>query len=317
FRSPTPEWAETVELAGSSIEVTEREYTGERRANADILISPEQQLLAPTGGVVRRSHCAPDAVFESGSAAFTLDNFPLIGLYSDPPMWRDLAREARGDDVTALQAELARLGFFTAEPNGVFGASTGLALRELWREIGPTNSTQQTLPLSQLLWMNSPSAIITECHAHVGDTVTPGTPLLTLGGSLQGLQVDTLGLEDPSALVVTAPGLQDVATPLPADGLVTDRAFLDAFTELHMFQQARTDGLDTVSVTTRLATPLQLTAVPPSSLYDLAGREGCVIADGSPTPVTVRGSELGQSLIASAGPIRSVVIAPVDPPPCR
>ncbi|MCL2595243.1 MAG: peptidoglycan-binding protein [Promicromonosporaceae bacterium] len=311
---PTPDWAETVELAGSTIEVTEREYTGEQRITARLELSEEQSLTAPTGGVVRQIACEPGQTISSGDFLFMLDNRPIIALYTNPPMWRDLAVGMRGDDVTALQEELVRLGF-TAPIDGQFRASTGLAVRALWREVGPANSTQQTLPLSQITWLENPEAVVTECLLAIGDRVSAGQPALVLGGNLNAINVPTTGLSAED-LVITAVGL-DLTTPLPADGRITDRAFLDAYMGLHAFQMARQEGVLEQSLTTRLATPLGLMAVPPAALYDLSGPNGCVIADGSPLAVTVMASELGQSLIAVPSPIRTVVISPENPAPCR
>ena len=311
---PTPDWAEAVTLAGSTIEVSEREYVGDRRAPAQMLLSPEATLVSPTFGVVRATTCSPGQTLRSGEAVFMADDNLVIALHTEVPLFRDLTQGMRGDDVASLQSELIRLELMTGEADGRFDARTSLAVRDLWRAAdGPTNL--RFIPFDRLIWLDAPSVTQTACQLTVGQRVSPGDPVLVAGGSLDGLNVSMAGLSAED-LVVTAIGM-DETTPLPADGAITDRAFLDAFEGLFQFQQARNEGMTEVTLGVRLATPLTLTAVPPGVIYDQEGPQGCVIADGSPMAITVVTSELGQSLISAPAPIHSVTIQPVDPQPCR
>lgn len=310
---PTPEWAEVVSLVGAAIEVTEREHAGERRAVSVIELGPEQTLTSPTTGVVRMSSCEPGAPLISGQGVFTVDDRLVLALHTSSPLWRDLAEGMRGDDVTALQEELNRLGH-QVRVDGVFRASTGVAVRNLWRAAGGPRS-QRTLPVTQVMWLAGPQVTLTECNLAMGERVEAGQDAVVAGGALESLTVQTVGLP-ADELLVTMVGLEQV-TLLPEDGRITDREFLDAVTGSHAFEQARRDGLTEMAVTLRLATPMRVMAVPPSALFDLSGSLGCIVADGEPTPIEVVASELGQSLVVTSAPVRTVVVQPEDPAPCR
>ena len=308
-----PQWAETTTLTGAQVEVGEREHPGQQRTSATVTLSAERTLASPTSGVVRAAHCEPGQALVSGEPVLTVDERTVLALHTSAPLWRDLAAGMRGTDVTALQEELVRLGH--AVPiDGVFRASTGLAVRELWRAAGGPQNLR-TLPVTQVLWLEAPQLTVTACQVRVGERIGAGDPVLVTGGTLESLTVRTAGLPDDD-LVVTAAGVEH-ETPLPPGGLVTDRAFLDAIATSPAFEQVRREGATEITVTTRLATPLRLTAVPPSALYDLTGSLGCILADGEPMPVEVIASELGQSLVATPAPVRTVTVRPGEPVPCR
>lgn len=54
----------------------------------------------------------------------------------DRPLYADEERALRGDDVTMLQHNLSRLGFYYGHLNGVFGSSTHHAVIELQQSLG-------------------------------------------------------------------------------------------------------------------------------------------------------------------------------------
>ncbi|MFI7481249.1 peptidoglycan-binding protein [Kocuria sp. M1R5S2] len=54
----------------------------------------------------------------------------------DRPLYLDEGRPLRGDDVTMLQHNLSRLGFYYGHLNGVFGSSTHHAVTELQESLG-------------------------------------------------------------------------------------------------------------------------------------------------------------------------------------
>ncbi|MFE7632355.1 peptidoglycan-binding protein [Kocuria sp. NPDC057446] len=54
----------------------------------------------------------------------------------DRPLYADENRPLRGDDVTMLQHNLSRLGFYYGHLNGVFGSSTHHAVTELQQSLG-------------------------------------------------------------------------------------------------------------------------------------------------------------------------------------
>ncbi|HUR72916.1 MAG TPA: peptidoglycan-binding protein, partial [Sporichthya sp.] len=56
----------------------------------------------------------------------------------DRPLSHQVSRMLRGDDVAALQRRLLDMGFNCGRVDGIFGADTAQALRELQRSLGVT-----------------------------------------------------------------------------------------------------------------------------------------------------------------------------------
>ncbi len=90
--------------------------------------------LAGPGGVV--TSAAPDgATLERGSVIATVDNEPVVALFGDTPMWRNLSEGSEGIDVLQLEANLAALGYDpdqTVDIDQTFTANTE-AMVERWQ----------------------------------------------------------------------------------------------------------------------------------------------------------------------------------------
>ncbi|QAY71492.1 peptidoglycan-binding domain-containing protein [Xylanimonas protaetiae] len=316
--TPAPAWADPEGAVLGDVAVTVQEHTGQQAVSGIPEVSPEVTMGWPAGGVLRGTACVPGGVLESGTTPFVVDGRPVLALHAATPFWRDLAQGARGDDVLALQQELNRLGAGVSE-DGRLAASTVSAVRDLWARAGG-GQRQATLPLGQVIWLPEPAMTVTGCPARVGATVNADEPALTVGGRLETL---TLAVPDGAddgqwagEWVAMIPGTE-VAAPVPADGVVIERAFLAAFGELGTFQQWATTGLGTVPVTVRLAEPRPVVAVPASALFDVVGSAGCVVADGVPTPVRIVASQFGHTHVTAEPLPARVQVAPVAPPACR
>jgi HlyD family secretion protein len=99
----------------------------------------EVEVGEPAGqarAIVTRTPLRVGAAVAEGSLLIEVSGRPVIALRGDIPMYRDLHRGMRGDDVAQLQAALDRLGFPPYEYNGYFGRGTATAVRRLYRFIG-------------------------------------------------------------------------------------------------------------------------------------------------------------------------------------
>ncbi len=81
----------------------------------------------PTTLVVTAAPEVGDEVVE-GSALLEVAGRPVMALQGDIPVYRDLRPGAEGVDVLQLEEALARLGFFTGDPDEVWDGETGAAI---------------------------------------------------------------------------------------------------------------------------------------------------------------------------------------------
>jgi hypothetical protein len=312
--TPSPGWVGAEPVEGGSVDLAPRPVEDVRAVPATAELAEEWKALAPAGGVVRRNKCEVGEPVKSGTAPFVLDGRPILLLRTSTPVYRDLWPGARGADVTALQKELKRLKIGEAPVDGYFGSSTGLALRELWGKVGGDDK-QNWMPLDQVVWMPKRSIRPAQCPLRIGQRVQGGDTLFSTGGGLVSLTVRLPeGVVEGTRLAAAS---EDVATELPAEGVLTDPEFLKAYTHRRDFRAFLEDPSEQLNVDTRLATPVEVVPVPPSAIYAVSDGAGCVLAQGQPRRVEILASELGKSLVAAAPLPTSVQVKPgEDAPPC-
>ena len=310
---PQPQWAQPPALTNHEIPVTVREYRGIQALTASISMHPEHQLTTVSTGTLRRTYCQPGSPLYSGQILHVIDDRPVMVLHTAMPLWRDLAAGMRGDDVSDLQAELNRLGH-QIPVNGIFGPATEEALRQVWDNAGGPDN-QRTLPIGQVIWLDQPQLVPSHCLLEVGQLVRVGQDAVIVGGGLESVSMAHADLPGANMLV-QLPG-SAVSVPLPADGVITDPAFLEAIASRYTAEQLGAQDVTSTAVTVQLATPLQVAAVPPSALFHLTGSDACVMSQGQSIPVEVIASELGQSLVLAPVDLDTVVILPESQPPCR
>ncbi|MDR0435705.1 MAG: peptidoglycan-binding protein [Propionibacteriaceae bacterium] len=310
--TPKPAWMNQAD-PDATVSVVTTSYADERQVATAPELSGEYDAFSPTYGVVRRADCAPGDIVASGQAPFVINNEPILLLHTDVPLWRDLEVGARGDDVASLETELVRLGYTDVSADGYFNNATGNALRALWAGLGVAN--RRSVPISSLIWLPTPEAVVSSCSAALGDQALPGQMLFRAG---VGLDAITLQLP-PAAL----PGAReavvgvDTTTPVPDSGVITDAEFLAMLVRTRSFTEYQSGATSQLNVTVRLVEPVSVVSVPASALYDLTGAEGCVLADGEPSLVQVVASQFGQTLIRADPLPKSVLVRPRDAAPCR
>lgn len=253
----------------------------------------EATLTVPDTGRVVRSVCAPGATLASGATPLTVDGRPVVALATEIPLWRDLEPGARGEDVEALQTELARLGH-PVTADGVYGPATRTAVRDVMHDAGVARPTGG-LRLASVMWLPAPEVTLESCEVAVGDDVAAG-PFAAIAGGLVALQVtDGLTGAAPGERVVTYGGVSASMSP---EGVVTDAELLAAVAAGSEYQQATSgDGAATFTLPSTLAQAQEVAVVAPAALYGLDGSQGCVLSDDGARAVTVVSSALGQSMV--------------------
>lgn len=276
-------------------------YDGLRHAQGTPRLAEPTTLTLGAAGRVRSSACMPGAAIASGSSPLVLDDRPVLALATAAPLWRDLDVGARGQDVTDLQAELARLGH-AVTVDGVYGAGTRAAVRALLAGIGVARPSG-ALAVSDVVWLPAPEVTVSACEVAVGD-LFDGGEVATVGGGV--LAVEIAGTDPLDGMVARFEG---VTAPVNPDRTVTDPAFLAAVEGSAMLRWAQEEGAGTIELDLALAAPVPVAVVPPAAVFGLTGSAGCVAADdGAVLPVLVVASALGQTLVQVDGPVPDRVL---------
>jgi peptidoglycan hydrolase-like protein with peptidoglycan-binding domain len=271
-------------------------------------LAPVASITARRGGIVTRSTCAAGRPIASGTAPWSIDGTPVLALATAEPLYRDLKADLKGNDVTALQRELSRLGY-AVHADGVYGTATERAVSELRRARGLGKGTD--LALGDVTWLSAPQLTMASCAA-VGSEITPGGTLGQTRPALLAAQVQPL----PQHLV---PGTRtltvgELTIAVDATGAI-GQADLPAFGALPLTAtavEALGQGVQVpLSGTLALADPLTTATVPASAII-ASGAQTCVSSGGSTLRVEVVASQLGQSIVSfgSAAPPAAVDTQP-------
>jgi hypothetical protein len=230
-------------------------------------------------------------------------------------LWRDLKLGDQGADVEAVGAELKRLGWLSGAGSTTLTASVVKAWRQLASSLGvpAARLPSAAIPQALIVWLPAAEATVASCDGQVGGTITTSQPAVTfvapvvaarLSGQLNQLTPGerSLVIDDQTSLTVDA------------NGQITDPAALATLAvspTVRLMQQAGL--LDSLTGRYALATPLDLSVVPPAAIVTTGGSTGCVLADDSPRAVTIVASQLGQSFIQfddGAAPPSTVLLNP-------
>ena len=284
------------ETGARTAPVSVETYDGTRGVTATpVLADPVTPTLGAFGRV-RSSLCAPGVVVASGSSPLVLDDRPVLALATAAPLWRDLDVGSRGQDVTDLQTELARLGH-SVTVDGVYGPDTRAAVRAVLAGIGAVRPSG-ALAAGDVIWLRAPEMTVATCEVSVGDTFAGGD-VATVGGGLVALEIGGSGPVE--GWVVR---FQTATAPINPDRTVTDPAFLAAIETSPLLDWSQEEGAGTLELELALADPVQVAVVPPAALFGLVGDTGCLVSDdGSVRPVRVVASALGQTLVVVDGAV--------------
>jgi len=133
-----------------------------------------------------------------GHVIAQIDGRPILLLHGRLPPYRNLRDGDTGPDVSQLQAALTSLGYYDYDPPGYFGPSTELAVQLLYQHLGypaplyhpkaPPHQPPGTLPpppqvylpMSEVSYIPTASALVVAVNARPGTTVSAGQVVLRL-----------------------------------------------------------------------------------------------------------------------------------------
>ncbi|UCR90076.1 hypothetical protein [Mycetocola spongiae] len=298
--SATPE-SLTAASAAPSIAVSEREFWDEYPVELIPVRGPDTTLISTASGRITRFECGAGTTLVSGSAALFVDGSPVIALATSIPLWRDLVVGDRGTDVQAVQTELARLGQ-AVRISGTLDTATLRALGALYTAAGERSTPPESVELARILWLPRAATLLSSCALGTGSMLTSGEALAVSTGTLSSVSLTVTPTEllpGPHNIV-----LDSVSVPLPEEGTITEPESLALIESTRAYRALLADTeseAQPLNAKLRLADALLAAVVPPGSVYDLDGQRGCVLTEGTPLPVRILGSRLGQTLVYPEG----------------
>lgn len=285
--SKTPETLKS-EGALETLPATKREYSARSAREVEFTFAPELPLLAAAGGRVTSTTCNPAEPLKSGTKILEINGDQVHALYTEVPLWRDLPLNTRGKDVKSLHKELKRLEIADLEGDRVTQAS----LNAFAKFTGQTRATQ--ISLDRLVWLPAKTVDLQSCELTIGEQVSPNDIVALLKPEPELAHVNNW-----STTIDGEYSLQigDTTVPMATDGVLNDHDSLTQLSETPEFQAVINAERPVTNGFTSLTKPLEVWAVPPSGVVSPGGETGCVESDGTPTPIRVIASELGQTLV--------------------
>lgn len=141
---------------------------------------------------------------EVGDTVYAVADVPVRVVEGEMPFYRELALDAKGEDVAQLQQALVDLGYLDAEADGEFDEATQEALQDWQADLGQPETG--TVPLGELVAVADLPTVV-----QLGESIVLGA---TVGGGGDAVLAPTG--EQEFVLVVT----QEQARLIPAEATV-------------------------------------------------------------------------------------------------
>jgi peptidoglycan hydrolase-like protein with peptidoglycan-binding domain len=236
----------------------------ELRLNATLGYDDPVELPAAAGMLTALP--AVGKVVKVGAAVYEADGRPVILLKGTRPFWRELARGIRdGKDVLQLERNLARLGFFTREPDTRFDWWTGDAVRRWQRELGvPVTGAVAT---SDVVVVNAPSIRVSQVTGRLGQTAA--SPLSYTATTLRAVVLSD-GKKVKSTLAAVDPG----GEPAKEEGQTTPPTAVIEFPDQERVADA---GPGTVRVLVKNRAKTDETLIVPATALIATGRDSYAV----------------------------------------
>jgi peptidoglycan hydrolase-like protein with peptidoglycan-binding domain len=137
------------------------------------------RVTSPIAGTITRL-AEQGAQIKRGEELFRIDERPVILLYGDVPMYRNLGPDAAGADVRQLEANLAKLGYGGFTVDRRYTGTTAEAVRSWQADVGaePTGVVSR----GEVVFVPEPG-MVDSLRATVGQVVGPGTGVVDITGS--------------------------------------------------------------------------------------------------------------------------------------
>ncbi len=278
----------------SEIAVTQREFSDEMPVQLKASFGAERHLVSSVAGRITSLELVQGKPIKSGSSPMAVEGQPLLALATEVPLWRDIKIGLQGPDVAALNRELNRLGYGSPKSSARATSQTIAAFARCYAKIGG-GKIRGAVPIDRVIWLPKADMSVLTTQVSVGDYVNPQQQVAKLPPQVESIQLVSMPRLRLSGDRILTLGKAQV--PLEEGGEITDK---ESVAKLVATSQLAASIVDpehpNVSATLRLAKPVTISIVPPSSVVKTEDK-ACVVADGSPVPVKIVGSGQGQTFL--------------------
>ncbi|MCP3855110.1 MAG: peptidoglycan-binding protein [Actinomycetia bacterium] len=157
---------------------------------------------------------------EDGSVLAVVSGRPLIALYADFEMYRDLQTGDTGDDVEAIQAALVAAGRLAVTPSGEFDEVTATAIAAMYTDAGHTPPGESVLVASDFFTALKDPVVVSRLLAPLRRDASMVEGLLEMSDANAVVQVDLRQGEQAIVQPGTAAVILDEITGAEYDAVV-------------------------------------------------------------------------------------------------
>lgn len=210
-----------IELTLATAPVEIRDLIEEVEWLADLGYGTPVDVAAGANGTVTAA-VAQGAVLERGDVLVDIDDQPVVVLYGDVPVWRNLRSGDEGPDVEQLETNLVALGYDpddTVTVDEDFTADTASMVDRWQEDIG--KDVTGRVSMGDFVVVPGPSSVTVGAtvgqQAHSGQvlaTLTPRTLVTTIVGGLVGEVESVIAVGEPiedGTVLYVADGVEVVA----------------------------------------------------------------------------------------------------------
>ncbi len=168
----------TVELTSATIE---------HEVSLELVWDHVVPIYSPNwAGTVTEVFVEPGATLRSGEPILAIDGVKRIAAAMRQPLFRDLRRGDRGEDVRALQEFLLVEQLYVGEADGVYGGSLADAVAELRLLLGAPKLRDGGFDHTLLVWIPDGLLQVDSVHATIGQPADGGVELILPKESIAG-----------------------------------------------------------------------------------------------------------------------------------
>ena len=267
-------------------------------------LAADTPLSCSGSGIVTATAIQGNGEIISGSSPFSVNNVPVLAIYSSLSFYRDLGLLDQGDDVAALREELSRMGYAvqSSKPK-IFDRFMRAALLDVQTKKGLAD--EGLLKLENVVWLPAKKIQGGEWKLTLGSQAEQELGLVK--GHLSAVRVHKI----PESL---APGnhvinLFGKRGAISQEGLCSDKAFLDTiaaspeFASISGNHDALAAGVDG---SIQLENPVRAFKIPVGAVFAYQDDHACVQTGSEARRITILGSNGGFVMASSSKSLQSV-----------
>lgn len=278
------ESAAAVEPLVGAVERAERYQ--EATVAVTITFAPSLAPATQASGTLTKFGLVPGVEVVTGTVIGAVNNADIVGYVSDAPLFRDIFRGLKGEDVATAQHFLKDVGYYTGDVDGIAGRAVEESIKAFNAHNG-WGSNNGVLTLASVVWAGQAPVTVAEVSVAVGEQVSPGTALFTTTAGLTAIAVtESASLPADGDATLTVNG---VTVPYQVGtGAVSAP---DDVAAIAAAMGTTPEGVGTVA----RATPQIVGTVPSSAVILDESGQTCIFPDitGASVSVTPLGGTLG------------------------